>query len=93
LARFTAKTITDPALLQARFAQIRKQRVAVSHGELDEQVLGIAAPIRDARGSVVAAVSISALASRVPRGRLKSIAVAVKSAAATIPEHLSVVDI
>ena len=60
-----------------RFVQIRKQGVAVSQGELDEQVLGVAAPIRDARGSVVVAVSIAALASRVPRGRLKSVEVAV----------------
>lgn len=76
-----------------RFVQIRKQGVAVSQGELDEQVLGVAAPIRDARGSVVVAVSIAALASRVPRGRLKSVEVAVKSGAATISEQLAVVDI
>jgi DNA-binding IclR family transcriptional regulator len=32
LERFTVKTITEPALLQACFAQIRKQEVAVSQG-------------------------------------------------------------
>lgn len=79
--------------ISGRFVQIRKQGVAVSQGELDEQVLGVAAPIRDARGSVVVAVSIAALASRVPRGRLKSVEVAVKSGAATISEQLAVVDI
>jgi DNA-binding IclR family transcriptional regulator len=93
LERFTPRTLVDPALLQARFAQIRSQGVAISQGELDEQVLGVAAPIRDAKGSVVAAVSIAALASRVLPGQLKSVAVAVKAAAATISEHLCAVDV
>ncbi|WP_260992095.1 IclR family transcriptional regulator [Mycobacterium deserti] len=90
LERFTHKTLVDPARLQARFARIRSQGVAISQGELDEQVLGVAAPIRDIKGSVVAAVSIAALASRVQPGQLKSVAAAVKSAAANISDRLSV---
>src|SRR5262245_41451032 len=78
LERFTAKTLTDPGQLQNRLAQIRKEGVAVSQGELDEQILGVAAPIHDARGRVVAAVSVAALASRVPRNELKSVKLGVK---------------
>jgi len=93
LERFTAKTLTDPAQLQTRLAQIRKQGVAVSQGELDEQILGVAAPIRDARGDVVAAVSVAALVSRVARSELKSMKEAVKDTAASISEKQTLVDI
>jgi DNA-binding IclR family transcriptional regulator len=93
LERFTAKTLTDPGQLQARLAQIRRDGVAVSQGELDDQILGVAAPIHNAKGSVVAAVSVAALASRVPRTELKAVKLAVKSAASTISEQLSVVDL
>ncbi len=93
LERFTPKTLTDPAQLQARLAQIRKDGVAVSQGELDEEILDVAAPIHDAKGSVVAAVSIAALASRVPRAELKNVKVAVKTAASTISEQLALSDI
>jgi len=93
LERFTPRTLTDPAQLQTRFAQIRKDGIAVSQGELDEQILGVAAPIHNSRGVVVAAVSIAALASRIPRAELKNVKLAVKSAAATISEQLDLVDI
>jgi DNA-binding IclR family transcriptional regulator len=92
LERFTAKTLTDPGQLQARLAQIRKDGVAISQGELDEQILGVAAPIHSARGDVIAAVSVAALASRVPRAALKSVKLAVKGTAAAISEQLSIAD-
>jgi DNA-binding IclR family transcriptional regulator len=93
LERFTAKTLTDPVQLQTRLAQIRKDGVAVSQGELDEQILGVAAPLRNARGDVIAAVSVAALVSRVPRSEVTSVKVAVKNAAATISEQLTIADI
>ena len=92
LERFTPSTLTDPAQLQTRFAQIRKDGVAVSHGELDEQILGVAAPIHNSRGAVIAAVSIAALASRISRAELKDVKVAVSSAAAAISEQLDLID-
>ncbi|ORW41846.1 IclR family transcriptional regulator [Mycobacterium paraense] len=93
LERFTAKTLTDPAQLQARLAQIRKDGVAISQGELDKEILGVAAPIHSARGGVIAAVSVAALASRVPRSEVKSLKLAVKTAAANISEQLTIADI
>ena len=92
LERFTAKTLTDPAQLQTRLAQIRSEGVAVSQGELDEQILGVAAPIQDTKQAVVAAVSVAALASRVPKSELKSIKLAVKRSAAAISEQLTLID-
>lgn len=93
LERFTAKTLTDAGQLQTRLARIRKDGVAVSQGELDEQILGVTAPIHNARGGVVAAVSVAALASRVPRSELKSVKLAVKNTTATISERLAITDI
>ncbi|MDJ0105492.1 IclR family transcriptional regulator [Rhodococcus erythropolis] len=92
LERFTDKTLTDPKALQARLVAIRKRGVAISQGELDDHILGIAAPIRDSSGSVCAAISIAALASRVPRGELKSIEAAVRGAAAAITSELELRD-
>ncbi|MET9491119.1 IclR family transcriptional regulator [Nocardia sp. NPDC006630] len=88
LERFTTKTLTEPEALRKRLAHIRKQGVAVSHGELDPHILGVAAPIRNAEGSVCAAVSIAALAARVPRGELRNVEKAVREAAAAISRQL-----
>ncbi|MFE9789657.1 IclR family transcriptional regulator [Nocardia salmonicida] len=51
LERFTAKTLTEPDLLRKRLAHIRKIGFAVSQGELDPHILGVAAPIRNANGA------------------------------------------
>ncbi len=92
LERFTAKTLTDPEALRIRLAHIRKRGAALSQGELDDHILGVAAPIRDASGAVCAAISIAALASRVPRSELKNIEGQVKAAAATVSRHLEMRD-
>ncbi|WP_084465925.1 IclR family transcriptional regulator [Nocardia salmonicida] len=92
LERFTAKTLTRPDDIRARLVQIRKRGVAVSHGELDEHILGVAAPIRDAAGSVCAAISLAALATGVPLAQLDVFRNAVRDAAADISRQLAVVE-
>ncbi|WP_198407168.1 IclR family transcriptional regulator [Nocardia terpenica] len=92
LERFTARTITDPNMLRARLVQIRKQGVAVAQGELDEHILGVAAPIRDAGGAVCAAVSVAALAVRIPRAELPALKFTVRAAATDISRRLTLVD-
>ncbi|WP_435824722.1 IclR family transcriptional regulator [Nocardia beijingensis] len=92
LERFTAKTLTDPAALRARLSRIRKAGIAVSQGELDPHILGVAAPVRNAAGSVCAAVSVAALAARVPRTQLREVESAVKDAAAAISRQLELRD-
>lgn len=52
--------------VRARVAGIRKRGVAISRGELDEHILGVAAPIRDSSGKVCAAISVAALAAGLP---------------------------
>ncbi|MGV9675537.1 IclR family transcriptional regulator [Nocardia sp. NPDC003482] len=88
LERFTAKTLVDPEALRARLAHIRKRGVAVSQGELDDHILGVAAPIRDATGAVCAAISIAALAVRIPYAELPAVETAVRDAAAAISRQL-----
>jgi DNA-binding IclR family transcriptional regulator len=84
LPRLTEATVTDAGVLRERLAAIRADGFAVSRGELDPDVLGIAAPIRDETGDVVAAVSVAALSHRVAEDRVPEIKKAVGAAAAQI---------
>lgn len=58
--RFTPTTITDPEMLRATLAQIRRDGYYVGTHDLDEHALGVAAPIFDHEGSVCGAISVSA---------------------------------
>lgn len=68
LERFTDNTITDPDLLKAELRTIRHNGYAVNDGERRIDVVGIAAPIRDASGHAVASIGVS-----VPRHRVDDI--------------------
>ncbi|MFC4911807.1 IclR family transcriptional regulator [Actinomadura gamaensis] len=92
LPRFTDATVTDADALDGRLARIRRDGTAVTRGELDPDVLGVAAPIRDTEHRVVAAVSIAALSHRVPDEDLPEIVREVTHAAATISERLGLLD-
>ena len=81
LARFTDATYTDPDALRAHLADIREAGYAVGRGELDPDVLGVAAPVRTEDGRVVAALSIAALSHRVPDDRLPDYVAPVRAAA------------
>ncbi|MDX2822881.1 IclR family transcriptional regulator [Streptomyces ipomoeae] len=58
LASFTPYTITDGARLRRALAEVRRTGVAVSSRQVTEDALSVAAPVRGADGSVVAAVSV-----------------------------------
>ncbi|MBD0841378.1 IclR family transcriptional regulator [Streptomyces sp. TRM68416] len=58
LASFTPYTITEPARLRRVLAEVRRTGVAVSSRQVTEDALSVAAPVRDADGRVVAAVSV-----------------------------------
>jgi len=92
LHRFTASTLTDVDALMARLEQIRADGYSVTRSELDHDVLGVAAPVRDGEGVVVAAVSVAAVASRVSRQDEDQILVQVRRAADTVSERLAAVD-
>lgn len=63
LRRLAAETITDPAQLAAKLAEIRRVGYAVAPGYVSPVSTGVAVPVRDASGDVVAALS-----SVLPRG-------------------------
>src|SRR4051812_33108090 len=59
LRRFTPHTITDPARLDAELEAVRRGGFAVEREELYPDFCCIAAPVRDARGRVLAVLGIS----------------------------------
>jgi hypothetical protein len=59
LRRFTAHTITDPAALRAELQTVRRRGFAVEREEAYLDFCCIAAPVRDARGRVLAVLGIS----------------------------------
>lgn len=68
LKRFTSTTLDDPGLLEADLAASRHRGYAVDRAEGLEGIHCVAAPIRDGRGSVIAAVTVMAPVSRLPTG-------------------------
>ena len=71
LPELTARTITDRQVLQRELAEIRDLGWAGSIGEVETAVAGIAAPIRDRGGYVVAAVGIEGSVERICDDRLR----------------------
>lgn len=58
LERFTPHTITDPGELRATLAAVRREGYAFCPGHIHEAALGVAVPVVDDRGQVVAALSV-----------------------------------
>ncbi|MCG5461741.1 IclR family transcriptional regulator [Micromonospora sp. NPDC053740] len=64
LRPLTRRTVTDPAKLRAVLTKIAAQGYAIVDQELEEGLRSVAAPIHGENGSVIAAVNVSAHASR-----------------------------
>lgn len=82
--RFTPQTLITKDALSKEFARIREAGIAFNAGEWRADVCGAAAPIRDARGFVIAALGISGPAIRLDKARLQALAPTVLSAARTM---------
>jgi DNA-binding IclR family transcriptional regulator len=59
LTRHAPKTITDPERLAAELETIRRTQCAAAVDELEPGLAAMAAPVRGARGTVIAALSIT----------------------------------
>lgn len=57
--RYTPATIVDPARLLAQLEAVRREGFATAIDELEQGLAAMAAPVRGARGDVIAAISIS----------------------------------
>jgi IclR family pca regulon transcriptional regulator len=64
LEPLTARTVSSVAALRGELARVRTQGWSLVNQELEEGLRALAAPIRDRSGTVVAAVNVSAHASR-----------------------------
>ena len=91
LPRYTPQTPADPETIAGVLSQAREQGYLVSHGALDPDVTGIAAPVRDAAGVVTLAVSVVALASRAAGDTLTTLIIAVRDAAQSLESKLRLV--
>ena len=67
----TKRTVRDAAELRKVLTGVRRQGYALTDQELEEGLRSVAAPIRDREGRVVAAVNVSAHASRASRERVR----------------------
>ncbi|ROO86626.1 IclR family transcriptional regulator [Actinocorallia herbida] len=76
LGALTRQTITDPARLRAELAEVRREGFAVTREEMTLGSCSVAAPVRDARGGVVAALSLVARSGAVDVRRLAPVVVA-----------------
>jgi len=83
----------DPDQLEQTLARIRQQGYAVVVDELDQGAHSIAAPIRDAQGRVVAAISIAGPSHRFTPERVQRYIQLVQQAAQEISHALGYVSL
>ncbi|BCV23761.1 MAG TPA: IclR family transcriptional regulator [Firmicutes bacterium] len=88
LAAYTPNTITDPAVLREHLARIVKQGYALDNEELELGLRCVAAPIRGARGHVVASLSLSGLSATLTPERLPGLTAAARETALAISHRL-----
>lgn len=92
LERFTDKTITDPQALKSRLADIRGRGYAVTYGERDPGVVGVAAPISGRSEPVVAGLTVVTPQHRLDARQLDDTVVLVRQSANEIGQSLRVLD-
>jgi DNA-binding IclR family transcriptional regulator len=88
LPRLTENTITDRNKLEKQLTKIQKQGFALDQEENEKDVRCIAAPIRNYRGRVIAAVSISGPAFRIDEKVQNNLKVALIETSTKISKRL-----
>ncbi len=91
LERATAHTVTDPDELRAQLKLVRERGWAQTLEELEDGLNAVAAPVRDADGAVVAALSVSGPAFRMSSVDLPRIARLAVDAANAVSQRLGYV--
>jgi DNA-binding IclR family transcriptional regulator len=86
--RYTPKTITNFAIFKKHLQDIREQGVAFDHGEFDEDVHAIAAPIFAPDNTPIAGVVVSMLERKMKKLLAEDLVDQVKITAATITLEL-----
>jgi len=88
LERRTQHTITSRAVLADELDAVRHNGYAVARDELEPGLIAVAAPVRDAGGAVVAAVSISGPSIRLTEDRVDEITTLLRTEAETLSSVL-----
>src|SRR5215472_6823522 len=88
LARFTEHTVIALPEFGRRLAQVRDRGYATAVDELEDGLTAVAAPVRNAEGTVIASISVSGPSFRIPPGRIAALADAVRRAAAETSRRL-----
>lgn len=88
LRRMTENTHTDPEALREHLAEVRDQGYAINNEENLVGVLGVAVPVWDPSGSVVAGVAVHGPKARLTETRATEIVPQLKKAADAIGKRL-----
>lgn len=88
LPAYTPRTITSRAVLHEELEKVRGKGFAVAADELQVGLTAIAAPVRSARGDVVASVSVSGPTFRITDARVQELVPVVVVAGAEVSRRL-----
>jgi DNA-binding IclR family transcriptional regulator len=88
LTALTPHTVTDPQALLAECVRLRRRGWAEAVNEREIGVASVAAPVRDATGTVIASVSIGAPVIRLGAGRRRELGALVAEAGEAISRRL-----
>ncbi len=88
LERFTPHTVTSRAELLAQLREIAGSGLSTDDEEWEEGLRSVAVPVTDGRGHTVAALALSAPASRLDDARLERVAAALRARADRLEHSL-----
>src|SRR6266516_3770531 len=88
LARFTDRTVTAAAEFPQLLAGVRQRGFATAVDEFEVGLTAVAAPVRNAEGTVIASVSASGPSFRIPAARIPALAAAVRHGADEVSRRL-----
>ncbi|MFB9075380.1 IclR family transcriptional regulator [Citricoccus parietis] len=88
--QLTPSTITDPAELSAELDRIRQQELSLSREEGAPGIFGLAVPVHDAEGGIMAAIHVSALSAGLDADREAELIKSTQQSAMNIESDLGV---
>ncbi|MDQ8732326.1 IclR family transcriptional regulator C-terminal domain-containing protein [Bradyrhizobium sp. LHD-71] len=72
IERYTTMTITEPGKLRAEIETVRERGYALVIGEVDEGVCGVAVPLRERSGRVIAAIGTGLASARASEPEIRN---------------------